>query len=279
MRRSARFSIALIGMILASLIGVGSVNAASSEESEFMSKANAERSSRGIHRLTWRDDLASVARRHSRRMAEQNSLYHNPNLRDEVSDWEVVGENVGYGPSVDNLHQAFMDSPGHRRNILDQEYTHIGVGTVWDHGVLWVTQVFMRPRDRASSGSGSGYSSGSGSQPRAKARTTSGGSRRRSTGTTDRPQPQPALPPRRTPVAPVVPAPVPASGDELTRLMVRNVLGGDHPAVGRIEDPALSLPASAEAGLVPITFRPFTQIAAQVSRQLLTGSPAPAAKK
>lgn len=120
--------------------------AAGSDASSFVAKANAERSSRGLRPYTVASDLAAVARRHSERMAAKQSLYHNPNLGSEVSGWQVVGENVGSGGSVDSIHQALMDSPAHRANILAKDYTQIGVGTVTDaNGVIWVTQVFRLP--------------------------------------------------------------------------------------------------------------------------------------
>ena len=119
----------------------GDANAAS-----FVSRANSERTSRGLRAYVVTSDLVAVAARHSARMASKNSLYHNPALASEVTGWRIVGENVGMGGSVDSIHEAFMDSPDHRANVLSTDYTEIGVGTVTDsRGVLWVTQVFRLP--------------------------------------------------------------------------------------------------------------------------------------
>jgi len=142
-----RFAALVLGSAL--LLGGGaalsSANAAG-EASSFVAKANAERQARGLRTYAVRSDLNAVALRHSQRMASRNALYHNPNLGSEVSGWQIVGENVGTGGSVESIHQAFMDSPSHRENILSREYTEIGVGTVTDsRGVLWVTQVFRLP--------------------------------------------------------------------------------------------------------------------------------------
>jgi uncharacterized protein YkwD len=41
--------------------------------------------------------------------------------------WVAVGENLGRGPNVDEIQQAFMASPTHRSNVLAADYTHIGV--------------------------------------------------------------------------------------------------------------------------------------------------------
>jgi hypothetical protein len=115
-------------------------------ESDFTSRANAERSSRGIRTYAVRSDLVAVARRHAARMAARGSIYHNPNLANEVSGWQAVGENVGMGGDVASIHQAFMNSSGHRANILDRGFTEVGMGTATDsQGRLYVTQVFRTP--------------------------------------------------------------------------------------------------------------------------------------
>jgi hypothetical protein len=136
-----------VTMVLAGVAFWGSAaTAAETQAAAFVRKANAERTSRGLPAYTVASDLATVARRHSERMAAKHTLYHNPNLGSEVSGWQVVGENVGMGGDVDSIHQAFMDSPEHRANILARDYTQIGIGTVVDaDGVLWVTQVFRLP--------------------------------------------------------------------------------------------------------------------------------------
>lgn len=114
-------------------------------EVQFIDSANAERAERGIARLGRASDLTEVARRHSARMASKSSLYHNPDLGSEVSGWSRVGENVGRGGSVSSLHTALMDSPGHRKNLLDKDFSEVGVGVVVSGSTVWVTQVFRTP--------------------------------------------------------------------------------------------------------------------------------------
>jgi uncharacterized protein YkwD len=96
--------------------------------------------------------LSKIARRHSRRMAAAGTLYHNPNLAQDVGNrpWKRLGENVGvagsYGDvqeTLQMLHDAFMDSDSHRRNILYRKYRKIGVGLVRQDGRVWVTIVFL----------------------------------------------------------------------------------------------------------------------------------------
>jgi uncharacterized protein YkwD len=59
-------------------------------------------------------------------------------------DWSTWGENVGITTgSVSDLQQAFMQSPGHRANILNQRFRRVALGTYRDDdGYLWVTVFF-----------------------------------------------------------------------------------------------------------------------------------------
>ncbi|MEP6761729.1 MAG: CAP domain-containing protein, partial [Sporichthyaceae bacterium] len=118
---------------------------ASSTESTVTSKINSARATHSRQRLATRSDLVAVARGQARRMAARNTLYHNPSLAQQVRNFRWVGENVGYGPSVSLVHSAFMASAGHRANVLDRDYTEVGVGAVWANGRLWIAEVFRQP--------------------------------------------------------------------------------------------------------------------------------------
>ena len=118
---------------------------ATTVESTFIAKLNHARAWRDIPRLRTRAILTEVAREQAKRMADRNTLYHNPSLRSDVPNWRWVGENVGYGPDAITIHVAFMHSPGHRANILDRDYTQVGVGAVVRDGRVWVAEVFRRP--------------------------------------------------------------------------------------------------------------------------------------
>ena len=55
-----------------------------------------------------------------------------------------AGSNVA--ASVRRLENAFMHSPGHRRNILYRKANLVGAGTVIKHGIIWVTVNFEQSR-------------------------------------------------------------------------------------------------------------------------------------
>ncbi len=136
-------------LVLTALV-TGAVTAqpagATSTEDGVTSRLNGARTAHGLAALTSRGDLTEVARAQAGRMAESWTLFHNPNLTTDVTGWRYVGENVGYGPDTDTVHAAFMGSPGHRANILDSDYTELGVGVVERDGRVWVVEVFRQPQ-------------------------------------------------------------------------------------------------------------------------------------
>ncbi len=130
---------------------------ATTAEDSLTARLNGARSDQGLPSLATRSDLVAVARAQATRMADSGTLYHNPNLTTDVANWRWVGENVGYGPDVQTVHVAFMNSDAHRANILDTDYTEVGVGVVERGDRVWVAEVFRRPQTvTTSSTSGSG---------------------------------------------------------------------------------------------------------------------------
>lgn len=250
MRLPLRVSIALIGVITGSSMFMLPAAARTSEESGFMSKVNAERTSRGIGSLAWSEQLATVARNHSNRMASQESLHHNPNLANEVSGWEELGENVGYGNNVPELHDAFMASNVHKEAILHRAFTRIGVGTTWRDGILWVTEVFEKPFGQTSTQT----------TKVSKVRKPRPSPTRRSGGRTLR-SPAPAAAPA---VAVRPPAQSASNTDgDLTRIMVTKLLGAQEPAVRSIRAAGEVSPASLAGTLFGVPPRLFPIIRKQ----------------
>ena len=138
--------VSLFAVTVALLLVPATAAQAAGEEGDFINRLNSFRASQGLPALAVYGDLTTVARAHSGRMGQQNLLYHNPNLTTEVTNWLSVGENVGYGGSVGAIHDALVNSPGHRANMLSGTFTQVGIGTYWaSTGRLWVTQVFRKP--------------------------------------------------------------------------------------------------------------------------------------
>ncbi len=87
-------------------------------------------------------EFKDYARDWSQHMGEIDTLYHS-DFSVLFDPWTYLGENVGYGPNVTSIFNALVASPGHYANMMDPDFTHVGVG-VWitDKGKMWTTHVF-----------------------------------------------------------------------------------------------------------------------------------------
>lgn len=139
--------LALLVALLGALLGLVAPTAAHADatEDDVISRLNGARAASGLPALVQTADLVAVARQQSQRMAASGTLAHNPNLTTDVVHWMGVGENVGYAGSTTSLHDALMNSDGHRANILSSSFRQVGIGAVWSGSRLWVTQVFRNP--------------------------------------------------------------------------------------------------------------------------------------
>ena len=122
--------------------------AVTDDEAVLAGLVNGARSSAGLAPLSLSGALSDVARSHSASMAASGTLTHSGNAAGSVgsvvSDWTSVGENVGVGGSVADVHSALMGSATHRANILG-DFTVLGVGVVrGGDGRVWVTELFAK---------------------------------------------------------------------------------------------------------------------------------------
>ena len=120
---------------------------AGSAEADFLVRLNAERTNRGLQPLAGDAPLANTSRTWSADMRARNQLSHDPNLAAIAAAvepaWRSVGENVGVGYTVLQLHDAFMASSGHRANILKPNYNRVGIGVVMSGSTIWITVRFL----------------------------------------------------------------------------------------------------------------------------------------
>jgi uncharacterized protein YkwD len=120
-------------------------------ESDIVQFINRERVARGLQPVAVAPDITAVARRWSDTMAATNRLSHNPNFSRELCCWARVSENVGYTKPYDTqaavrLHQGFMNSPGHRANVLNPQVNQVGVGVEIQNNTTWVAVNFRQRR-------------------------------------------------------------------------------------------------------------------------------------
>jgi uncharacterized protein YkwD len=113
-------------------------------DAQFVSMLNDERSAAGLNILVPYDDLVDDAVIHTGAMLARGDIYHSSDLTKFTTGWQSIGENVGYGPNVTKLHNAFMASPTHRANIMG-DYDRVGVASRVDpNGRIYVTVLFMK---------------------------------------------------------------------------------------------------------------------------------------
>lgn len=137
-----------VAVSLAALIGSNlGTTAQNTYEICFADRINAERTSRDIPALKENEQMNIIASAHSAEMATHETIFHNDNLPNEpgVKPFAAIGENVGMGSSCPAVHQAFMDSPGHKANILDPDYTELGVGVTKRDDTIYVVEIFYDP--------------------------------------------------------------------------------------------------------------------------------------
>lgn len=97
-------------------------------ESGFLSSLNNQRAAGGLAPLSPNGSMTAAADGWAFSMASGSFLAHAGDIISGTpGGWTKVGENVGRGQSVTSLTSAFMNSPGHRANVMDGSYTHIGI--------------------------------------------------------------------------------------------------------------------------------------------------------
>lgn len=131
-----------------------SAHALSGDEQTMVSLVNAARAEANLPPLAVHTDLSRVARIKSDDMAAHQYFSHDSPtygspfqmMQDFGISYMAAGENIACNQTVERAHDALMNSPGHRANILSADFTHIGVGIVngGQCGAMY-TQMFLKP--------------------------------------------------------------------------------------------------------------------------------------
>ena len=126
-------------------------------EQLIFAQLNRDRAAHQLPPLTWDERAATVARGHSTDMQEHDFVAHvSPRTGNAGDRAKAAGlasplilENVARAYSPSEVETGFMNSPGHRANVLSKDATHVGVGVVLGREVngkreIYVTQMFFR---------------------------------------------------------------------------------------------------------------------------------------
>jgi uncharacterized protein YkwD len=122
------------------------LSSCSPQEDEMFGYMNSARRSAGIGQLENNLTLYMKASSWSSYMAKNcPTLCHSNLAANNGYAWRLLGENVGRGPTISGLHNAFMNSSPHRANILNYRFQYASVGVYRDgSGMYWVTEEFMQ---------------------------------------------------------------------------------------------------------------------------------------
>lgn len=141
--------VALLSALLLVGPAAGSADAIGKAKYEKQARkaTNAERQDEGLGKLRKNKCVQRFAVKQARKMAKKQKLYHqdlDPVL--EKCDLRTVGENVAYGYSDGKaVVKAWMGSPGHRANILHEDFRLLGMAArKSDDGRWYAAQVFGR---------------------------------------------------------------------------------------------------------------------------------------
>lgn len=161
-------SIALMSFVVALVAGLTFTGGTMLQRADFLAEirtaflidlANEDRSDSDLHALTKSPILTEAARLKASHMAENGYFEHTS--PDGVKPWDWFEKvNYDYAYAGENLaihfvdsgkvHEAWMNSPSHRANIMQGKFTEIGIATVEGqyngHPTTFVVQMFGRPR-------------------------------------------------------------------------------------------------------------------------------------
>jgi uncharacterized protein YkwD len=182
----------------------------SSSEQELVTLTNRSRAAAGLKSLKVDSTLRSIARWRSKDMIKRDYFSHDipgyGSVFDKMSDkgycYRLAGENIGWntypdGDATRAIHEMFMDSSGHRKNILGKKWDRIGIGAYKgaDGKKMW-TVVFA---DKCGSSGGSKATPKPKSKPKETAKPKA----------VAKPKPKPTPEPTPTPTPTPTPEPTP----------------------------------------------------------------------
>jgi uncharacterized protein YkwD/uncharacterized membrane protein required for colicin V production len=119
--------------------------------SEVFDLLNRARVDASLDPLAWSQALADVAQSYAREMYLGGFFSHDSPVSGTVVDrvaaagipYVIVGENLALAATPRSVHDGLMASPSHRANILNPEFTRVGVGAVQGPLGLMVVEVFQ----------------------------------------------------------------------------------------------------------------------------------------
>ncbi|WP_110954271.1 CAP domain-containing protein [Anaerosinus massiliensis] len=125
---------------------------ATTEEMQALTLLNRDRSAHGLEPLVYNQELHNLAENYADDMIKRGFFAHNNpegltpfNRMDRAGiEYKYAGENLALNDTIEAAEIAFMNSPTHRENILNEHYTEVGIGVKHaPNGKVYVVQEFI----------------------------------------------------------------------------------------------------------------------------------------
>lgn len=135
-RALAATSIALLALLLTACLPAA--------PQDVLNALNADRRANSLRALPDHSALDDKAQAWAEKLARDGRLSHSNLSHGAPSCWRSLGENVGYGSSIEAVERAYMSSSPHRANILASKWDYVGVSAAQSGGRWYTVQVFMQ---------------------------------------------------------------------------------------------------------------------------------------
>ncbi len=142
-----------VAILLLAACGVQQGSAQRTVAEQYLFAAlNGARLEAGLRPLHWDGGLTAAAASHANAMRNAEQMTHRletePDLPERAaysgSRFSVIAENVGVASSALELHSMWMQSPGHRENMLDPAVDAVGIAVLERGGNVWAVEDFAR---------------------------------------------------------------------------------------------------------------------------------------
>jgi hypothetical protein len=119
-------------------------------EEYLLAAANEDRSQRALQPLHMDEHLVLAARLHAYQMAQHHTISHQfpgenslaARAAETGARFSLITENVAEAPRSSELHDLWMNSAGHRANLLDPNVDAVGIAVVQAHGEFYAVEDF-----------------------------------------------------------------------------------------------------------------------------------------
>ncbi len=142
-----RFIMALLALAFGA-VTLSSCESTESDRLAVIGAVNWTRAQNGLPALAEHVTLSMKADAWAVQLRDECNIRHSTLSDGAPPEWRKLGENVGRGGNIEQVHTAYLNSPGHRANIVDPSFTSMGAGAVWGtcngQRTVFTVQVFMR---------------------------------------------------------------------------------------------------------------------------------------